>query len=202
MVSSVHECGGGRRGRRKGRRRIRTGCREVEEQIDGVRTDACVTFRLGESRSGELSSLTGRLAIPPLRLFQVRRRADADLGEVAHGELGLGEAGLGSPSGPQVRFGVALLQDALGPGEVPAAQGELAVVFGLHRGAAVPGDALARVDREACETVLVRAAEPELRELVAQFRGGEQEPRGRGHVLRDVLGGVAARVEERLSGPR
>ena len=44
----------------------------------------------------------------------------------------------------------------------------------LYGSFAVPGDALARVDRASDETILVCAAETVLREFVAELRSGDQ----------------------------
>ena len=114
--------------------------------------------------------LTCRLPIPPLRIFQVCRCSNTHLCEVAHGIFSLGQSGLGSLSCPKISLRVTLLEDAFGAREVPSAKGKLALVLLLHGGFAIPCDALPRIDITSEETVLVRTAQSELREFVAESR--------------------------------
>lgn len=138
--------------------------------------------------------LRRRPPIPPLRLLRTRRTPNAHLGEIPHRELRLRQPRGRGLARPEVGLGVALLEDALGAGQVPAAEGELALVLFLEGGFAVPGDGEARVDGAVHQPVFVGAAEAVLREFVGELGGlGEHFP-GVGVVVGGLSGGVGCFV--------
>ena len=106
--------------------------------------------------------LTSGTPIPPFRVFETGGHAQTDFGKVSDCILGLGQAGLGGLASPQVSLNVALLQHAVRPRQIPAAQGQFALMFALDRGFAVPENALSGIDRTANGAILVRASKPKL----------------------------------------
>lgn len=131
--------------------------------------------------------LTGRSPIPSFGILQIRRGANAHLGEITHGVFGLGEARDGGFARPEVGFGIALLEHALGPGEIPAAEGQFALMFLLHRRPTVPGDALSGIDRTPHQPILVGASESILREFISQIGRLAEELERIGFVFDDAV---------------
>lgn len=88
--------------------------------------------------------------------------------KITHSIFSLCQPRLSSFTSPEIGLCVTLLQYSFRSRKVPTAQGKFALVLLLHCCFAVPCNTLSGVNRTSHRPVLIRAAETELRKLVAQ----------------------------------
>ena len=107
-------------------------------------------------------TLTSSPPIPSFGVLQVCGRSNAHRRKITQSVLCLCQARLGGLPSPEVGFCITLLQDSLRACQVPATQGQFALMLSLHGGTTIPYYTLPMVNRISQASVFKRTPNAEL----------------------------------------